>query len=93
MFFYKDVGATHDADPSRPVRCAGDVDDSPLLAAKQPTEKEMLRQEAEHVCYGDAQRLCADAMPDAEKVEACMKAKRAQVSPECKSVFDKASKL
>ena len=65
----------------------------PLLAAKQPSEKEMLRQEAEHVCYGDAQRLCADAMPDEARVEACMRAKRAQVSAECKKVFDKASKM
>ncbi len=81
--------------PIRAALCAALVLSmtSPLFAAKQPSEKEMLRQEAEHVCYGDAQRLCADAMPDAVRVEACMKAKRAQVSPECKSVFDKASKL
>ena len=66
---------------------------SPLLAAKQPSAKEMLRQEAEHVCYSDAQRLCADAMPDEDKVEACMKGKRAQLSPACGKVFEKASKL
>ena len=66
---------------------------SPLLAAKQPTAREMLREQAEHVCYGDAQRLCPDAMPDPDKVEACMSAKRSQLSSACNKVFDDASKL
>ncbi len=65
----------------------------PLLAAKQPTAKEMLRQQAEHDCYGDAQRLCPDAMPDEGKVQACMTAKRAQLGPACGKVFDTADKL
>ena len=65
----------------------------PLLAAKQPSAKEMLRQQAEHDCYGDAQRLCPDAMPDEGKVQACMTAKRAQLGPACGKVFDTADKL
>lgn len=65
----------------------------PLMAAKQPSAKEMLRQQAEHDCYPDAQRLCADAMPDEGKVQACMTAKRRQLSPACGKVFDAADKL
>ncbi len=65
----------------------------PLMAAKQPSAKEMLRQQAEHDCYPDAQRLCADAMPDEAKVQACMTAKRRQLSPACGKVFDAADKL
>ena len=66
---------------------------SPLMAAKQPTAKELLRQQAEHDCYPDAQRLCPDAMPDEAKVQACMTAKRAQLGPACGKVFDAADKL
>ena len=66
---------------------------TPLLAAKAMSDREMLRAEAEHVCYDDAQKLCPDAMPDEVKVEACMKAKRAQLSSGCSKVFDKGAKL
>ena len=65
----------------------------PLMAAKQPTARELLRQQAEHDCYPDAQRLCPDAMPDEGKVQACMTAKRRQLSPACSKVFDAADKL
>ena len=66
---------------------------SPVLAAKQMSAREQLRAEAEHACYGDAQTLCPDAMPDEGKVEACMRSKRAQLSPGCSKLFDKATKL
>ncbi len=62
---------------------------SPLMAATLPTAKEKLRAEAEHVCYDDAQRLCPDAVPDEAKVRACMKAKKASLSPACRKVFDR----
>ena len=66
---------------------------TPLRAAKALSDREMLRQEAEHVCYNDAQTLCSDAIPDEVKVTACMKAKRTQLSPECGKVFDRGMKL
>ena len=66
---------------------------TPLMAAKPLSDRERLREEAEHVCYGDAQALCADAIPDEGKVEACMNAKRAQLSPACSKVFDEGTKL
>ncbi len=62
---------------------------TPLTAATLPTAKEKLRAEAEHVCYDDAQKLCPDAVPDEVKVTACMKAKKASLSPACRKVFDR----
>ncbi len=61
---------------------------SPLMA-KLRSDKAALRAEAEHACYGDAQSLCPDAIPDEAKVTACMKAKRAQLSPACMKVFNR----
>ena len=65
---------------------------TPLWAAKALSDREMLRQQAEHLCYNDAQTLCSDAIPDEDKITACMKLKRAQLSPECGKVFDRGIK-
>ena len=46
-------------------------------------------QEQQQLCTGDAMRLCGDAIPDVDRVTACMIAKQAQLSPGCKSVFRK----
>jgi len=76
---------------TRTVLCAAIVLTmlTPLMAAKVPTEREKLRAEAEHVCYEDVQKLCPDAVPDEAKVTACMKAKKANLSPACRKVFDR----
>lgn len=47
-----------------------------------------LRDRQQAACANDAQTLCASVMPDIEKVTACMKTKRAQVSPECAAMYD-----
>jgi len=41
-------------------------------------------QTVEQICTPDAMRLCSDFIPDREKVTACMKAKHAQISKECR---------
>src|SRR5438105_515603 len=46
-------------------------------------------QEQQQLCTGDAMRLCGDAIPDVDRVTACMIAKQAQLSDGCKSVFRK----
>lgn len=61
---------------------------TPVLA-KMRSDKAAMRAEAEHACYGDAQALCPDAIPDEAKVTACMKGKRTQLSPACRKIFDK----
>ncbi|RYB03890.1 hypothetical protein [Lichenibacterium ramalinae] len=47
-----------------------------------------VRQKAEQACYDDVNKLCGDAIPDEDKIKACMKVNRAQLSPKCRSVFD-----
>ena len=60
----------------------------PVLAAKLPSDKEKLREQAEHLCYDDVQKLCNDSIPDEDKIRACMQAHHAQLSPPCAKVFD-----
>ena len=40
--------------------------------------------DAQQACTPDAMRLCSDVIPDVPKVTACMHAKRAQLSKECR---------
>lgn len=47
-----------------------------------------LRDQQQAACYGDVQRLCGAAMPDVEKVTACMKPKKALVSAPCRALWD-----
>lgn len=46
-----------------------------------------LRDQQQAACYGDVQRLCGDAMPNVEKVTACMKPKKALVSAQCRALW------
>ncbi len=48
------------------------------------------RQQA--ACYDDVMRLCADAVPDVDRVTACMKDKRALVSAPCAAFYPPARK-
>ena len=48
-----------------------------------------MRDQAQAACYDDAQRLCGQFMPDEAKVVACMKPKKAQVSPKCATFYGK----
>jgi hypothetical protein len=43
--------------------------------------------EEQQACQGDAFRLCSDAIPDVDRVTACMVKKRAQLSPGCAVYF------
>ena len=60
----------------------------PATAAKLPSEATKLRQQAEHLCYGDVQKLCNDAIPDEDRIKACMKVHHAQLSPACAAIYD-----
>ncbi len=62
---------------------------TPAPAAKPISDEARMRAEAEHLCYDDMQNLCNDAIPDEGKITACMKVKRAQLSPGCGKVFDR----
>lgn len=40
--------------------------------------------DVQQACTPDAMRLCSDTIPDVARTTACMKAKRAQLSTECR---------
>lgn len=62
-------------------------------SARLRNDRERLRAEAEHACYGDAQRLCSDAMPNESRVQACLTGRRAQLSPACRKIFDRGARM
>ena len=39
-------------------------------------------------CTPDAFRLCASSIPDASKVESCLRMKKGELTAPCRSVFD-----
>jgi hypothetical protein len=43
--------------------------------------------EEQQACQGDAFRLCSDAIPDVDRVTACMVKKKSQLSPACAVYF------
>ena len=43
--------------------------------------------EEQQACQGDAFRLCGDAIPDVDRVTACMVQKKSQLSPGCAVYF------
>ena len=55
----------------------------PSMSHAQSTEEE--RRSA---CTGDALTYCATEIPDRQRIRACLVAKRAQISPECRTVID-----
>jgi hypothetical protein len=77
------------------MRIAGPLSLALVLAATAPvlagTEKlsPEFRQQAVQACTGDAVRLCPQTLLDEEQTAACMKTYRAQLSPACRSVYDR----
>ena len=42
---------------------------------------------AEEACTPDVMRLCQDFVPDRDRIVGCLKAKRRQLSRDCRAVF------
>jgi hypothetical protein len=40
-------------------------------------------------CMGDALSLCSSAIPNTDRIVACLAAKKSQLSPSCRAHFDK----
>ena len=59
-----------------------------LAFASGPTLQD--RQQA--ACYQDVMRLCSDAVPDIDRVTACMQDKRQLVSAPCAAFYPKPRK-
>jgi hypothetical protein len=58
-----------------------------LSVAALPTASHAYTPEEQAACQPDAFRLCGSEIPNIDHVTACMVAKRAQLSPECKRFF------
>ena len=58
-----------------------------LVVAALPRTGHAYTAEEQQACQPDAFRLCGSEIPNIDRVTACMVAKRAQLSPECKQYF------
>ncbi len=59
-----------------------------LAAPAQASEHSLWwRAKAQAACLSDVIRLCQSAMPDEEKVTACMEGKKAKVNTNCASYY------
>ncbi len=58
---------------------------APVLAAapQAPTAEDKLQA----ACYPDVDKFCKDAMPDQDKVTACMKQHKSEISQKCKDAY------
>ena len=56
--------------------------------AARLSSRNQARQQAEHDCYDDVQRLCASEIPDEVRIAACMSANRSRLSAQCGQDFD-----
>ncbi|MCW6510629.1 hypothetical protein [Lichenifustis flavocetrariae] len=52
------------------------------------TNQVSLKDKQQAACYDDVNRLCKDAIPDVDKVTACMKDKKPLVSAKCAAMWD-----
>lgn len=56
-------------------------------AASAKTKAPTLRDQEQAACYGDAQRLCGEFVPDEDKIMACMLRRKAEISKGCMVFF------
>lgn len=58
-----------------------------LSLSMLPTTAHAYTPEQEQACTGDAFRVCGDAIPDVDRVTACMVRNKSQLSPGCRAFF------
>ena len=58
-----------------------------LCCSLLPTAGQAYTAEEQQACTGDAFRLCSSAIPDVDRVTACMIARKAELSPGCRVFF------
>ena len=73
--------------PSRSLLCAtaGVLTLLIVMAGTRPAAAQA--SDAADRCTGDVMRLCNEFIPDADRITACLKAKRGQLSPSCRSAL------
>ena len=60
-----------------------------LFASGIATPASAYTPEQQQACTPDAMRLCGEYVPDVERITACMRSKRAYLSPRCRAEFNK----
>lgn len=58
------------------------------LVALAPAAYAEHSEEQARLCTGDAMRLCGAHIPDVEKITACMREQKANLSAPCRMVFE-----
>lgn len=58
-----------------------------LSSSLLSTSAHAYTREQQQACQPDAFRLCGSEIPDVDRVTACMIAKKAQLSPQCRQFF------
>ena len=51
---------------------------------RRPSDTDILQA----ACYPDVQRLCKDAIPNEDKITACMEDKKSAISKECTDAYE-----
>jgi hypothetical protein len=59
------------------------------LATLSQASHAFTQDDQRRLCMGDAMRLCSSEIPDVERITACMRRQRANLSEGCRSVFGK----
>ncbi len=64
-----------------------------LLSLSGAAFADSQRDREEKACQADAMKLCKDAVPDEDKVASCMGQHKAQLSVNCRIVYDRGGAL
>jgi hypothetical protein len=58
-----------------------------LAQAQTQAAPQATRAQQEAACTADATQFCGDAIPDEQKIAACLRANRAKISQACQAVL------
>jgi len=59
------------------------------IAFAAPTSVQAYTDEGRQACESDAFRLCNHAIPDVERVKACLISNRSRLTPACRRMFQR----
>ena len=59
-----------------------------LLPAAGDVSARTMQQRLEQACAGPIDRLCAEARPDSDRINACLTSHRAELPPDCSRLVD-----
>ena len=69
------------------IMFAAVIGTSAIVSLTAPAQAIDVTSEQREFCMGDAFRLCSSEIPDVDRVLVCMRAKKSQVSSQCRAVM------